>query len=123
MHLFVAQHRAQDGDLVQVFFDAREQQVGEAEIRRDGSDIEIFRRARVLFEIEGLDVTEGARKLVENNVACASARLNLRAGCADVERPDRVDRGGQQSQTTKFQQVASRSQDIRNSLALHSRLS
>src|SRR5882762_7658060 len=106
-----------------MFLDAREQQVGEAEIRRDGSDVEVFRRARVLFEIEGLNMTECARKFIEQHVAGAAARLNLRSGCADVQRPDGVDRGCQQSQTAKLQNVASRSQDIRNSLALHSRLS
>lgn len=106
VNLFVAQHGSRHGELVHVLFELGEQEVREIEIVAQLADVQIFRRAFVLLEVERLNVADGPGDLVEENIAGRAARLYFLLAGLHLQRPDAIHRCADQTESAQLEQIA-----------------
>src|SRR5205823_8526792 len=76
----VADERPLNGDAVHHLFHAREQVHGEIDAGVDLSDLEVFWSGNVVFEVEGVQMANGARDFKEDHIAGAAPRIGLASG-------------------------------------------
>ncbi len=122
VHFLVAQHGPQDSELVHVLFELGEQQLRKVQVVFDLADVQVFRRAGVLFEVESLHVADGAGDFVEQHVAGVPARLHFRSpalGGGHLQRPNRIHRCAEQPQPAQLEQIAPRLEELSNGPRIH----
>ena len=114
----MADERPLDGDAVHHLFHAREQVHGKINAGVDLPDLKILRRGDVVFEVECVQMTDGARDLKEDHIPGIAARIGLAAGIgAELERPCAFDGRGEQADSTVLQQLAASRDQVPDGLS------
>src|SRR4030095_13399949 len=112
-----SRQRAHDRDAVHHLFEPRKHVHREVDSGGDLAHLEILGRGRVVFEIEGVEMADGARDLEEDHVAGVAARPRLAAlRCPNLERPDAAERSADQAETAELQQIAAGWDQITDSI-------
>ena len=76
----MSDQRAHHRHPVHNLLDARQEIDREVNARVDLSDHEILGHRRIVFEVEGVEMADGSRDYVEDDIARAAPRLDFAAG-------------------------------------------